>query len=160
MVIKVSGRPNTSAEGLSLGLLDGDVVCVQPGSTSLIAVSPAPGETFPFWTAAAGLGKAALADSYINFPNPFAAGREQTNFAFNLDQPATVTLCIWTSRGESVTTLLSNKSLAAGLYQDLVWDGRNGRGQAVHNGVYLAELKVQYQGGGSERLLRKVAVVR
>ncbi len=160
VVIKVSGRAGAAAEGLSLGLLDGDVVCVQPGSTTLVPVSPAAGETFPFWTAAAGFGKAALADSYINFPNPFAAGREQTSFAFNLDQPATVTLCIWTPRGETVTTLLSNKPMAAGLVQDLVWDGRNGGGQAVRNGVYLAELKVQYQGGGSERLLRKVAVVR
>ncbi len=160
VVIKVSGRADVGGDGLSIGLLDGDVLCTQPGSTTPVAVRPAAGETFPFWTAAAGLGKAALADSYINFPNPFAAGREQTSFAFNLDQPATVSLCIWTPRGESVTTLLQNKALAAGLYQDLVWDGRNGGGQAVRNGVYLAELKVQYEGGGSERLLRKVAVVR
>ena len=59
-----------------------------------------------------------------------------------------------------MTTLLENKSLAPGLYQDFVWDGRNGKGQVVRNGVYLAELKVQFESGGSERLLRKVAVVR
>jgi hypothetical protein len=160
LVLRVSGAAGNGADGLKVGLLDGDVICVQPGSTTLIAVSPVPGETFPFWTQAAGMGKAALAASYINFPNPFAAGREQTVFAFNLDQPATVSLQIWSARGETVTTLLNNRALSAGLYQDFVWDGRNGGGQAVRNGVYLAELKVQYEGGGSERLLRKVAVVR
>ena len=35
-------------------------------------------------------GAAALADSYINFPNPFAAGRAETRFAFNLTEAATV----------------------------------------------------------------------
>ena len=30
----------------------------------------------------------------------------------------------------------------------------------LRNGVYIAELRVSYDDGGSERLLRKVAVVR
>jgi hypothetical protein len=160
VVISVTGRTGSDADGLSLGLLQDDVLCVQPGSTTAVEVRPAAGQAFPFWTAAAGLGAAALADSYINFPNPFAAGRAETRFAFNLAEPATVSLKIWTPRGESVITLLSDESLGDGLYQDLAWDGRNGRGQAVRNGVYLAELKVQYESGASERLLRKVAVVR
>jgi hypothetical protein len=40
------------------------------------------------------------------------------------------------------------------------WDGRNGAGSIVLNGVYLAELVVQFDDGSSRRLLRKVAVVR
>jgi len=160
LVVLISGRPGATADGLSLGVTEGDVICVQPGSTTLVAVRPAAGQIFPFWTAAAGLGAAGLADSYINFPNPFAAGREQTNFAFNLPESGRVSLRIWTPRGESVTTLLADLALDAGLYQDLTWDGRNGKGQTVRNGVYLAELRVEYESGANERLLRKVAVVR
>jgi len=135
LVVLISGRPGATADGLSLGVTEGDVICVQPGSTTLVAVRPAAGQIFPFWTAAAGLGAAGLADSYINFPNPFAAGREQTNFAFNLPESGRVSLRIWTPRGESVTTLLADLALDAGLYQDLTWDGRNGKGQTVCNGV-------------------------
>jgi hypothetical protein len=160
LVVLISGRPGATADGLSLGVTAGDVICVQPGSTTLVTVRPAPGQIFPFWTAAAGLGAADLAESYINFPNPFAAGREQTRFTFNLPQPGRVTLRIWTPRGESVTTLLADVALDADFYPDLTWDGRNGNGQTVRNGVYLAELRVEYESGGNERLLRKVAVVR
>jgi hypothetical protein len=160
LVIKVTGRAGATADGLSLGILEQDLACVQPGSTTPVVVRPAAGQIFPFWTAAASLGAAALAESYINFPNPFAAGRGETRFAFNLTEPATVSLKLWTPRGEPVLTLLSDAALGVGLYQDIAWDGRNGRGQAVRNGVYLAELKVQYESGANERLLRKVAVVR
>ncbi len=160
LVIKVGVKATGSQTGLRLGLRADDVVCVEPGSTSRILVRPVAGATFPFWTAAAAAGSASLSESYINFPNPFAAGREETHFAFALAQAATVTLQIWTPRGEPVTFLVQDESLAAGLYQDLVWDGRNGKGQTVRNGVYLAELKVQFGNGSSERLLRKVAVVR
>ncbi len=160
LVVKVTGRADTDADGLSLGIGEADVVCVHPGSTTQVVVRPAAGQAFPFWTAASGLGAEVLADSYINFPNPFAAGRDETRFAFNLAEPATVSLKIWTPRGESVITLLNGEALGDGLYQDLAWDGRNGSGQTVRNGVYLAELNVQYESGASERLLRKVAVVR
>ena len=46
------------------------------------------------------------------------------------------------------------------LHQDAAWDGCNGRGVAVQNGVYLAELVVRFDDGTQVRHLRKVAVVR
>ena len=67
---------------------------------------------------------------------------------------------VWTPRGESVVTLIEDAAYDAALVQDVGWDGRNGKGQTVRNGVYLAELTVTYESGASERLLRKVAVVR
>jgi len=89
-----------------------------------------------------------------------AAGREETRFVFYLPMQGSVTLHLWTARGERVRTLLEAASLPAGLYQDETWDGRNGRGETVVNGVYIAELSVDFADGSHERLLRKVAVVR
>lgn len=158
--LRVAGRAAVAGGGLRLGLDDGDIVCRQPGGGASVPVRAASGQTLPFWTAAAGLITADLGASFINFPNPFAAGRDATAFAFNLPRPALVSLQLWSPRGEPVRTLLKDATLAAGLHQDLVWEGRNGRGHAVVNGVYLAELTVRFTDGGRERLLRKVAVVR
>lgn len=146
---------------LSLGLTQAGVQASHPdGAGGAVRVRPAPGVSFPFWTRAGHFSGLDLAASYINFPNPFAAGREETSFAFSLAQTAEVSLRIITARGESVVTLLDRQSLTAGLHQDLTWDGRNGRDQTVHNGVYIAELEVRFADGRQERVLRKVAVVR
>ncbi|MBA4378933.1 MAG: hypothetical protein C0395_09835 [Gemmatimonas sp.] len=150
-----------AAGGLSLGMDQSDFRASQAeGVAGLVRIRPAPGAAFPFWTEAGRFSGLDLASSYINYPNPFAAGREATSFAFNLPLAADVTLRILSARGESVVTLLDNLPLPAGLHQDLDWDGRNGRDQAVHNGVYVAELIARYSDGRQERLLRKVAVVR
>jgi hypothetical protein len=71
-----------------------------------------------------------------------------------------VTIELWTLRGDRVCTLLSGASLAAGLHQDVAWDGRNGRGTTVVNGAYVAEIRVDYDDGSAEHLRRKVAVIR
>ena len=50
--------------------------------------------------------------------------------------------------------------LPAGFHQTDTWNGVNGRGVTVRNGVYIAEIVVYYDDGSRERHLRKVAVVR
>ncbi len=158
--LRVTPRAGAGPDGLRLQLHAGDLVCTQPGSSTPVPVRPTAGQAFPVRTAAAGVAATDLAGSYVNYPNPFAAGRGSTDFAFQLAGPATVSLRIWTPRGEAVIDLLREDDRAAGLHQDVRWDGRNGRGHVVRNGVYLAELTVRYGDGNRERLLRKVAVVR
>ncbi|MCB1151119.1 hypothetical protein KDK88_06195, partial [bacterium] len=97
--------------------------------------------------------------SYSNFPNPFAAGRAATTFVFALPAPGRVSLRVFTPRGEPVRTLLDGEERAAGLHQDVVWDGRNGQGDVVRNGVYVAEIVVRSV-DGAVTLRRNVAVVR
>lgn len=144
-----------------LGLDRSDVGVVQPGSSLLsIAVEAAAGTQFPLWTDLTSIADAALAGSYANFPNPFAAGREPTTFVYALEQSSRVTLRIWTLRGELVRTLLEGAAFGSGLRQSEFWDGRNGAGRLVANGVYVAELIVEPDGAPGERLLRKVAVLR
>lgn len=149
------------AGGLRLGVTADDVGVRQPGGALFaIRVEPESGSSFPLWTEAGEFSARGLAASYSNFPNPFAAGREATTFVYELSGPAAVTLRIRTVHGETVTTLAEGAERAAGLHQEDRWDGRNERGVAVLNGVYVAELTVRYAGGAEERLRRKVAVLR
>jgi len=134
---------------------------VQPSSALLqIAVDPAPGKAFPFWTAAGVFGAATLSQSYSNFPNPFAAGRGTTAFAYYLRDAGRVTLRILTPTGEGVATLVADGARPAGMNQTDLWDGRNGQGSVVRNGVYVAELSVNFADGTRDHVRRKVAVVR
>jgi len=149
------------AGGLRLGFQASDVGVIQPTNPLLaIGVAAPPGKSYPLWTEYGGFTVADLERSYANFPNPFAAGREPTRFAYYLPGSARVTLRIWTPRGERVATVLEQAERSQGLHQDDAWDGRNGHGDVVANGVYVAEIVVQLDGGDSRRLLRKVAVVR
>jgi len=144
-----------------LGLRSDGIGVIQPTSPLLaVAVVAGEGQAFPFWTLAGGPTALTLKGSYSNFPNPFAAGRQSSTFAFYLKSPARVTLELWTLRGDRVRTLLSGSSLGAGLHQEIGWDGKNGRGDTVVSGAYVAEIRATYDDGSEERERRKVAVVR
>ena len=150
-----------SLSSISLGLTLDDLSARQPeGELVTVRVLPASGQVFPFWTEVGSVSSGGLEASYSNYPNPFAAGREATTFVFALESDASVDLKLYTSRGVLVRTLLSGEALDAGLHQDVCWDGRNGNGDAVRNGVYIADLVVRDASGATTRLRRKVAVVR
>jgi len=144
-----------------LGCDAAGVGVVQPASAILqVQVSPVQGKAFPLWSAAGVFGGATLAESYSNFPNPFAGGRASTAFAYYLRDAARVTLRILTPAGEGVATLVADGARPAGMNQIDLWDGRNGTGAVVRNGVYVAELSVAYADGSRDHARRKVAVVR
>ncbi len=153
--------PEPPVGSLCLVLDDDGVLVAQADSVGgRVTILPGSGTALPLRTAPATFTRLDLEASYSNFPNPFAAGREATTFVFGLPRPGTVSLVLYTPRGEIVRRLLDGVHRQAGLYQQDRWDGRNGRGAAVRNGVYLAEIRVRYDDGGTERLVRKVAVVR
>jgi hypothetical protein len=153
--------PGASVHGFRIGVDAGDLHAEQPAETTVpVRVQAASGQAFPLWTEPGSFGVASLQESFANFPNPFAAGRESTTFTYYLPQAGSVTLRILTPRGEPVTTLLDNEPRDAGLHQNLLWSGKNERDRTVLNGVYVAELRVHLADGTQERILRKVAVVR
>jgi uncharacterized repeat protein (TIGR01451 family) len=161
LTLAVRFHSGAAAPSLRLGVRQSDIGVVQPdGALLAISVQPAPGKIFPFWSEAGSFTAAGLGESFVNYPNPFAAGREKTTFAYFLPRPGRVTLRILTPYWETVRTLVDAENRGDGLVQVDPWDGRNGRGSAVQNGVYLAELMVRFDDGTSERILRKVAVVR
>jgi hypothetical protein len=159
--LRLVPRMSSPLASFRVGFAGQDVGVAQPSNPLLaIAVQPPAGAAFPLWTATTSFAPANLEASYSNFPNPFAAGREPTTFAYYLPGPGRVSLRLWSARGEHVVSLLDNAARGAGLHQDDAWDGRNGRGLVVTNGVYIAELLVHLDDGTSKRLVRKVAVVR
>ena len=154
-------RGGAPGNGVRLGCDRADIGVVQPSSALLaVAVQPRSGAAFPLWTSAGGLTPADLSGSYSNFPNPFAAGRGATTVVYFLRTAAHVSLEILTARGDGVITVLRDEAKSPGLHQEDTWDGRNGRGETVYNGVYIARLTARYEDGTSESLMRKMAVVR
>lgn len=85
--------------------------------------------------------------SFFNYPNPIGRN-ETTSFNYNLTQNSDGTLRIYTLLGELVwsTTFTSGEILGQAGNHDgvslktITWDGRNGKGQEVRNGVYIAVL--------------------
>jgi hypothetical protein len=159
--LRMVPRTDPGLPSLRVEMMAADVGVAQP-SQPLLAVSvlPAAGQSLPWWSESGTFQSLSLTSSYFNFPNPFAAGREVTAFAFYLPAPGRVSLRIWTARGEPVRTVLESASLLSGLHQSDAWDGRNGHGAVVANGVYVAELTVQLDDGTQQRLMRRVAVLR
>ncbi len=83
---------------------------------------------------------------FFNYPNPFGnQTRPTTRFVFLplTDQPAKVD--IYTLSGRLVISLDAN-SIQTGVPNETVaWDGRNGAGEKVRNGVYIAVLRAPGQ---------------
>ncbi len=106
-----------------------------------------------------------LDKSFFNYPNPFGksqAGYQQTKFTYYLKEPSDVKIHIYTLTGDLVKTWdisqAENEELTSeGLHQgQIIWDGRNGMGHDVLNGVYLAYILTGY----GEQSMTKIAVIR
>jgi hypothetical protein len=91
------------------------------------------------------------------YPNPFHAGREAVKLSYRLAEDASVRVTIYTLLGARVRDL----TLAAGTkggtrgLNEVAWDGRNGNGDLVLPGVYVARI----EGGGAAEQI-KVGVLR
>jgi flagellar hook assembly protein FlgD len=84
-----------------------------------------------------------------NWPNPFDPNKERTKIRYKLGrQPDSVTIRIYDITGALVKELegTTNPEGASiwDKYNDVEWDGRNGRGDLVLNGVYPFEITVSY----------------
>jgi subtilisin family serine protease/subtilisin-like proprotein convertase family protein len=85
-----------------------------------------------------------------NVPNPF---NPRTEISFDLARSGQTRLSIFDMRGMLVRRLLEGH-LPTGLHK-VVWDGKNGSGQAVSSGTYFYRLET-----GSQILSRKMLLVR
>jgi hypothetical protein len=76
-----------------------------------------------------------------NYPNPFslALPAAATQIRFALPQPARISVRIYNALGQSVRALFDGAK-SAGTHQ-LLWDGRNDRGQRVSAGLYWLRLE-------------------
>jgi hypothetical protein len=90
----------------------------------------------------------------MNYPNPFYG---QTDFTFELTQPAKVTIKVYTVAGRLIA-VLDEDWLSAG-FNAVRWDGRDQEGDALANGVYIYKVMVS---NGSEHAeeISKLIVMR
>jgi hypothetical protein len=148
--------PVPGAEDVRFGIDAGSVAASSDGTP--VAIEAASGTSLPYLSPSLHLAAVSLEQSFANYPNPFAAGRETTRITFNLTGDARVTVDIYDLAGSRVVRLLDRAPLTAGLHDTLLWDGRNGDGESVRNGTYLLRLVAEGPGGG--KVLRKLAVLR
>ena len=103
-----------------------------------------------------------LMQSFFNYPNPFGnSERKQTRFVYYLRQDSDIQLEIYTLIGELVWHRSYSKyepQGKKGLHKEneIIWDGKNSKGNKVLNGVYIAKIKTS-QG---ESAMTKVAVIK
>ncbi|MGE5180146.1 MAG: hypothetical protein ACM3PF_13745 [Bacteroidota bacterium] len=152
--VQIAIRGGAAARSVALRLADAaDVDARDDLTQSAVPVSAAGGLPFTPLTSPS----VTLFTKPHGYPNPFRAGRESVHLSYRLAADAPVRIAIYTLLGDLVRTV----SLAAGApggargLNEVPWDGRNGNGDTVRPGVYVASI----EGGGlSERI--KVGVLR
>jgi hypothetical protein len=103
------------------------------------------------------------AGGYVsNYPNPFHPPMQGTTVAYQLADRARVTLRIFTSHGDLVLQKVFERGGLGGSsgLNEYVWDGRNGNGNVVASGGYVALIEAEGTGETLHVMRRKIAVVR
>jgi hypothetical protein len=85
-----------------------------------------------------------------NYPNPF---NPSTSIAFELPEPAHVSLRVYDASGSLVRTLVDNR-LARNTY-NVEWNGRGDHARKLASGVYYCRLEA-----GARSLSRKLVMIK
>ncbi len=116
-------------------------------------------ETTGFWTGSwkvflASTNLAATTDSYA-FPNPFSPNRQVVKIKYSTTESASVTIRIMDFGMNLVRTVIQNAQRVAKSQQLEVWDGKDGNGRIVPNGVYFYRIDL----GSGNPLFGKIMVL-
>lgn len=101
--------------------------------------------------------------SFKNYPNPFRAGSEATTFSYFLPENAEVDMSIYTLTGELVKKFHLDAGSSGGsgsTINTFQWDGRNGSGKVVQNGVYICIVTARLESDRILSLKHKAAVMK
>ncbi|MGH7451763.1 MAG: cohesin domain-containing protein [bacterium] len=90
------------------------------------------------------------------FPSPFNPAAATAQIRFTLKNPAQVSIKIFDGSGELVSEFSSLATLRPNMVQSIRWDGRNGRGEMVANGIYFYIIEA----AGNARMSGKIGVMR
>jgi hypothetical protein len=96
-------------------------------------------------------------DEAVNYPNPFRAGAEATRIQYRLAADGEVDVTIYTVAGREVWSLHASAGTDGGRRgtNEVEWDGRNGNGDLVVDGIYVAHIS----GAGLDAKV-KIAVIK
>lgn len=87
------------------------------------------------------------------YPNPFNPG---TYIGFSLAERDKVTITIYNSKGQKVTSLLENAEFDKGRNHSVYWNGKDSRGVDVSSGVYLYIMET----GSNYQEMKKMLLVK
>ncbi len=98
----------------------------------------------------------------FNYPNPFHPDEGPTSITYMLGDNSDVNLIIYDSLGNLVKKIDYAAGSTGGSQgpNTITWDGKNGRGETVASGAYIARLLAKDSGGGRSKATRKIGVVR
>ncbi len=159
LVIKLKLKPNAPSQFTFLQALSDVLAILVEGSTSRQAqvVTSMP-STFLFSESYAVVGKT-LESSFIINTNPYDPTNGEALFAYQLESATEILFKLYSITGEIVLEKRypeGDNHTSAGSHV-IEWDGKNGEGDIVLNGVYIAVI-TNISSGESARI--KVAVVR
>ena len=97
-----------------------------------------------------------------SYPNPFHPPAQGTTIAYKLGDNASVTLRIFTMSGDLVLRKTFDRGAPGGTQglNEWVWDGKNGKGEVVASGGYIALIEAEANGATLHVIRHKLAVVR
>lgn len=104
-----------------------------------------------------------FASSFKNYPNPMGSGDGSTTFSYYLPEDATVMISIYTLTGSLVKHIRFPAGENGGRgpeVNQVRWNGLNGVGRYVNNGVYVCFATATTQGGHVHSTKYKLAVMR
>lgn len=143
-VVSVSLDANPSATEFSVGLRTGGVVVRDSQSGQRLGVTDSQGNPLDgVITSDPLVVLSGSFDEYVhNYPNPFRAGAQDTRIAYVMDRAGSVSVRIYAIDGSLVyeENIPSGDSRTQAGPQETTWDGRNGQGEVVRNGVYVCVL--------------------
>ncbi|MGQ1785180.1 choice-of-anchor U domain-containing protein [Saccharicrinis sp. GN24d3] len=87
-----------------------------------------------------------------NYPNPFAG---QTKIGYEIFNSSQLIIRVFNLAGQEVKTLV-NQQMPAGKHE-VVWDGRDNRGNQLRNGLYFYRMEV-FTETGSHKKIRKMVL--
>lgn len=142
-------QPYLSEEYYCAGVLGNQLFVGGPDG---LAVTANNGATWTLQRGSVAAGENGEPRTYA-YPNPFSPSRHNqlrgdghVRFQYNLTAPGTVTIKVFDFAMELVAEVVSSKPRnSAGNYFE-IWDGKNTRGDLVHNGVYFYRIDLAGEG--------------
>jgi len=99
---------------------------------------------------------AMITNESFAFPNPFNPNTEPIRIRFALEKPAPASIKILDGHGELVKEFSGVVVSRPDILATIQWDGRNGRGDEVSNGVYFYIIEAPE----NRRIIGKIGVAR
>jgi hypothetical protein len=149
-----SGQANgseISGNTITYNITDGSAIDTDNSADGSLIIS-----AVPLQAGGPSTGGKLASENVYAYPNPFNPEIARNNIRYSLEESAEVTITIYDLGQKVVRKLLDEAERPAGTELSESWDGRNGRGDLVANGVYyfLIETSTRQRAVGKIALLR------